>query len=117
MIPGKYNMVCPQGSTFNKQLTYSINDVAVNLTGYTARMQVHEKHTSTTAQLALNTENGGIVLGGSSGTITINITAAATGALVAKDYVYDLELLYGGTNGTITRIIEGKFIVTPEVTK
>ena len=63
MIPGKYNMVCPQGSTFNKQLTYSINDVAVNLTGYTSRMQVREKHTSTTSQLALNTENGGIVLG------------------------------------------------------
>lgn len=117
MIPGKYNMVCPQGSTFNKQLTYSINGVNVNLTGYTARMQVREKHTSTTAQLGLNTENGGITLGGSAGTITINIAASATGALVAKNYVYDLELLYGGPTGTITRIIEGSFIVTPEVTK
>jgi hypothetical protein len=117
MIPGKYNMVCPQGSTFNKQLTYSINGVNVNLTGYTARMQVREKHTSATAQLQLNTENGGISLGGSAGTITVNISATATGALVAKNYVYDLELIYGGLSGTITRIIEGNFIVTPEVTK
>jgi hypothetical protein len=114
MIPGKYNMVCPQGSTFNKQLTYSINDVPVNLTGYTARMQVREKHTSTTAQLALNTENGGVILGGSLGTITININASSTSALVAKDYVYDLEIV---SAGTVTRIIEGKFIVTPEVTR
>ena len=114
MIPGKYNMVCPQGSTFNKELTYSINDAAVNLTGYTARMQVREKHTSNTAQLHLNTENDGIVLGGSAGTITINISASETSALVAKDYVYDLELV---SAGTVTRIIEGKFIVTPEVTK
>ena len=114
MIPGKYNMVCPQGSTFNKQLTYSIDNVNVNLTGYTARMQVREKHTSTTFQLALNTENGGIILGGSEGTITINIEASATGALIPKEYVYDLELLSGST---VTRIIEGKFIVTPEVTK
>jgi len=117
MIPGKYNMVCPQGSTFNKELTYSINNVPVNLTGYTARMQVREKHTSTALQLGLNTENGGILLGGAAGTITIKATATATGALVAKNYVYDLELLYGGPTGTITRIIEGNFIVTPEVTK
>jgi hypothetical protein len=114
MIPGKYNMVCPQGSTFNKQLTYSIDSVNVDLTGYQARMQLREKHTSTTFQLALNTENGGIVLGGTAGTITINIDASATSALVAKEYVYDLELLSGST---VTRIIEGKFIVTPEVTR
>ena len=114
MIPGKYNMVCPQGSTFNKQLTYSINNVVVNLTGYTARMQVREKHTSAALQLSLTTENAGIVLGGSLGTITIRATATATSALIAKDYVYDLEIL---TGGTVTRIIEGKFIVTPEVTK
>jgi hypothetical protein len=114
MIPGKYNMVCPQGSTFNKQLTYSINDVVVNLTGYTARMQVREKHTSTALQLSLTTENGGILLGGALGTITVKTTATATGALIAKDYVYDLEILSGST---VTRIIEGKFIVTPEVTK
>lgn len=116
MIPGKYNMVCPQGSTFNKQLTYSIDSVPVDLTGYTGRMQIREKHTSPNAQLALNTDNGGISFVPELGNIYINISAAATSALVAKEYVYDLELVYG-YDGTVTRIIEGKFIVTPEVTK
>lgn len=115
MIPGKYNMVCPQGSTFNQEMTYSINAVNVNLTGYTARMQVRDKHTSTSAVISLTTENSRITLGGSAGTITMSISAADTALLTPKTYVYDLELISGG--GEVTRIIEGKFVVTPEVTR
>ena len=115
MIPGKYNMVCPQGSTFNQELTYSINAVNVNLSGYTARMQIREKHTSTSPLLTLTTENGGIALGGSAGTVSINISASTTTGFSPKEYVYDFELISSG--GTVTRLIEGKFIVTPEVTR
>lgn len=114
MIPGKYNIVCPQGATFSQQLTWIIGETPVDLTGYTARMQVREKHTSTIYNLNLTTENGGITLGGDEGTILITIDANDTGDLVAKEYVYDLELDSGGE---VTRIIEGKFIVTPEVTR
>jgi hypothetical protein len=114
MIPGKYNIVCPQGSTYDQQFTYSINDVPVDLMTYTARMQVREKHTSTNKILDLTTENGRIVLGGPYGTITINIPASSTAELVAKDYVYDLELI---SSSMVTRLFEGKFLVTAEVTK
>lgn len=114
MIPGKYNMVCPQGSTFMQQLTYSINDVPVDLTTYTARMQVREKYTSKTSIIDLNTENGGITLGGASGTIDIYISSSVTELIVAKDYVYDLELI---SSSIVTRLIEGKFSITPEVTR
>jgi hypothetical protein len=113
VIPGKYNMLCPQGSTFNQSLTYSIDGVPVNLTGYAARMQVKEKYSSTVKQLDLTTSNGGITLGGALGTITINATATQTSTIVPKEYIYDLELVY---ISTVNRIIEGKFIVTPEVT-
>lgn len=115
MIPGKYNIVCPQGSTFNQEFTYSINSVNVDLTGYSARMQVREKHTSTNTILSLTTENDGLELGGSAGTITVNASASTTSLLIAKEYVYDLELI--SPSSIVTRIIEGKFIVTPEVTK
>ena len=115
MVPGKYNIVCPQGSTLDQQLTYSIDEVDVDLTGYSARMQVREKHTSTTASVSLTNTNGGIVLGGALGTINIVVSAAQSSELVAKEYVYDLELV--SSSGTVTRLIEGKFIVTPEVTK
>lgn len=114
MVPGKYNMVCPQGATFTKQLTYTIDDVPVNLTGYTARMQVRDTHSSTAIVVELTTENTRISLGGSLGTIMLTIPASVTTDIAAKEYVYDLELV-SGTN--VYRIVEGKFLVTPEVTR
>lgn len=114
MTPGKYNMICPQGATFSKQLTYRINDVAVDLTGWAARMQVREKYTSKTATVSITTENGGITLGDDAGTIDLYISDSSTSAIAAKDYVYDLELVSGAE---VYRLLEGKFIVTPEVTR
>jgi hypothetical protein len=115
MTPGRVNFVCPQGSTFNRVLTYKINSASVNLAGYTAAMQIREKPYSTGYISFLNTENGGISLGGSAGTITLNIAASVTSNFLAGDYVFDLELT--STNNTVTKLIEGKFNVTPEVTK
>lgn len=115
MKPGKYNFVCPQGATFSKQLTWEIDDIPVDLTTYTARMQVREKYTSPSAIVNLTTENGGITLGGDEGTIDIEISALTTSGIIAKEYVYDLELVT--SSSVVTRLIEGKFIVTPEVTR
>jgi len=114
MTPGKYNLVCPQGATFSKQLTWAIDGDPVDLTSYTARMQVREKYTSTNTILNLTTENGGITLGDEEGTVQIDIDATTTSGVVAKDYVYDLELI---SSSVVTRLIEGRFIVTPEVTR
>lgn len=114
MIPGKYNIVCPQGTTLLKQFTYTIDSVPVDLTTYTARMQVRERYTSKSAIVNLNTENGGIVVGGENGTIEIYLSDEITSLMPAKDYVYDLELV---SSSNVYRLIEGKFIVTPEVTR
>ena len=114
MKPGKYNFVCPQGATFSKQLTWEIDGDPVDLTTYTARMQVREKYSSANPIVSLTTENGGITLGGDEGTIDIEINSTTTAGIVAKEYVYDLELV---SSSVVTRLIEGKFIVTPEVTR
>jgi hypothetical protein len=114
MKPGKYNFVCPQGSTFSQQLIWSVDNEPVDLTTYTARMQVREKYKSPNFILNLTTENGAITLGGEEGTIDIDINSVATSEVVAKDYVYDLELV---SSSVVTRLLEGKFIVTPEVTR
>ena len=114
MTPGKYNMICPQGATFSKTLVWKIDDVPVNLTGYTARMQAKDKHKSTCAPIInITTSNGGIILGGATGTIDLLVSASDTALIYAKEYVYDLELVI---DDTVYRVIEGKFIVTPEVT-
>jgi hypothetical protein len=113
MTPGKANFLCPQGSTFTRTLTYKIDDSPVDLTGYEARLQVREYHYSDDFVVNL-TDNDGITLGGSAGTIDIVIDATTTQDLVPGSYVYDLELVVGST---VTRLVEGKFTVTPEVTR
>jgi len=106
-------MICPQGATFSKRLTWSIDSVPVNLTGYTAKMQAKDKHgVGCEAVIDITTENGGITLD-SLGHINLLVSATETAILHAKDYVYDLELI---TGTIVYRVIEGKFIVTPEVT-
>jgi hypothetical protein len=118
-IAGLYNITCQQGATFQRQLTWTdpARD-AYNLTGYTARMQVRSNVTSNTIIATLSTtagNTGTITLGGTAGTVDLLISATNTAALTAGQYVYDLELVSGG--GVVTRLLEGNFKVTAEVTR
>lgn len=114
MTPGRINFTCPQGSTFSRHLVYKIDDVPVNLTGYSARMQVRELHDSDQYLIYLQ-ENSGITLGGSAGTIDILIDDTITADFITGDHVYDLEV--ESSSGITDRLIEGRFLVTPEVTR
>jgi hypothetical protein len=112
--PGTLNLTCYQGASFDRTLTWKIDGLAVNLTGYTARMQVRTTYSSATTALSL-TSGSGITLGGAAGTILIEISATTTSGLTEGQYVYDLELV--SSTGSVTRLVEGTFIVDPEVTK
>lgn len=114
LTPGQVNFLCPQGSTFRKTVTYKIDDVPVNLTGYSARLQVRETHYSTSTVASL-VSGSGITLGGSAGTVDILIDDEVTKDFPAGTWVYDLEVESSG--GITDRLIEGSFIVTPEVTR
>lgn len=114
-MAGVHNFSCEQGATFSRVITFQGSDgVAVNLSGYTARMQVRADHESAVVLLSLTTENGGIALGGAAGTVTLTATATQTAALAAGEAVYDLELVNGAT---VIRLIQGCFVVDPEVTR
>ena len=65
-----YDFTAAQGETFDHTVTWKIDDVAVNVTGYTARLQIRKRHTSTTTVASL-TSGSGLTLGGSAGTIQI----------------------------------------------
>jgi hypothetical protein len=111
--PGTYNITCPQGATFDRTLTITNGGTAMNLTGYTAAMQVREAAGAATALISL-TNGSGLTLGGTAGTIGITIAATATAGVASGSYSYDLELNSGGT---ITRLLEGSFNVTGNVTR
>lgn len=87
----------------------------VNLTGFTARMQVRETIESTTTLVSLTTENGGVTLGGTAGTIDITITATATALLDFDSAVYDLEVVSAG--GVVTPVAYGNVYLNDEVTR
>lgn len=115
MVAGVYNLVIEQGSTFVKILTYKVNNQIVDLTNYTARMQLRSNIESSATVIELTTENGRISLGGVNGTITLTISATDTANLDDTNGVYDLEIVSSG--GIVTRLLKGTFIIDGEVTR
>lgn len=86
----------------------------IDLSGYTARMQIRQPKASSTIILELNTSNGGIVLDNVGKTITLVMTAVQTAALTFGVADYDLEMISGST---VTRILQGKISLSTEVTR
>ena len=112
-MSAKHNLVCDQGSTFTLQFTIKTGDTAWNLTNYTATMTVRPFVGSATTSVLATNANGKIVLGGAAGTVVVTLSDTETAALEASRYVYDF-VLDSGT--VVTRLLEGKFVVTPAVT-
>ena len=69
---------------------------------------------ATSTTLLATTANGRITLGGVAGSVTVLVDATTTGAIGSGRYSYDLVLTSGAT---VTRYLEGKFIVTGAVTQ
>jgi hypothetical protein len=86
----------------------------LNITGYTAKMQMRSYPDSATAVLTLTTENGGIAITGATGNISLHATATQTGAINQGPYDYDLEIYQGSS---VTRVIQGQIDVSAQVTR
>jgi hypothetical protein len=111
--PANYNIKAYQGATYNLNMTWAIGGTAVDLTNYSAAMQVKENASSTASVLSL-TDDSGITLGGTAGTIAITVAASTMGSATPGNYVYDLELDSGSE---VTRLLQGGFSISAEVTK
>jgi hypothetical protein len=113
MKPGKFDFELYVGATFREKLECrDETDALVNLTGYSAALQIR-KHPSQQKLLELTTENGGLTLGGALGTIEILISDANTLSLknkfqIEQSFFYDLKLI--APSGDSFPLIEGKLI-------
>jgi hypothetical protein len=114
MPAGRYNFDCEQGQTFQRVLTLKQEGVPLNLTGYSAKMQVRKDFNSSTTIIELSTANGRILLGGSLGTVTLTLTATETFG-IARSGIYDLEIV--SPSNVESRVIEGEFRLHPGVTR
>ena len=77
-LGNRFDITINQGATFELTITWKDSaGTAINLSGYTARMQVRETYSSATSIVSL-TNAAGITLGGAAGTVAILISATTT---------------------------------------
>jgi hypothetical protein len=116
MPAGKYDITIEEGATFLLSCTWK--DAAgdpIDLTGYSAAMQVRRYKTAADTLLDVSSSGGEITLGDAAGTIEVAIPATETAALTGEVAVYDLELTDG--SGVVTRLLEGDVTISREVTR
>ncbi len=115
-IPGDYDLTIYVGATFTRRVVWKDSlGALVNLTGYTARMQIRQSVRNPEILLTLTTENSGITLGGAAGTIDLLLSNTQTAAITARAGVYDLELI--DNTGVVTRLLQGAVEFSAEVTR
>lgn len=115
MTAGRYDIEIEQGATWLRTITVEDpNGEPINLTGYSARMQVRIGYDATSAILTLTSPDGGISIDPLTGTLSLTASATQTAAMPAGIHVYDLELVIGTT---VDRLVAGRARVYPEATR
>lgn len=126
MRAGTYNFTCEQGSTFTRLIELEEPDLVadptgetfspIDISGYTARMQIRRTLESSSPMISLTTENNRLVInpGDEANQILINLSDDETSTLTTNG-VYDLEIESPG--GVVSRILQGTVTVSLEVTR
>jgi len=126
MAAGKYNFIVEQGATTDFEIQWNdSNGQPVDLSYYTARMQIRSNYGSTgTLYLSLSStldaDGTGLNLSGSnsakpptSGSIGLIISAEKSDTFTFGEALYDLELVSGSY---VTRLLEGRIKLKQNVT-
>ena len=117
MPAAKFPITIEQGATFLRTLTIKDNatpPVAIDLTGASARGQVRQRHSASTAYDFTLTITDAV-----NGEIEWTMDAVTTASLpvtqLTQNWVYDIEIVYA--NGVTDRIMEGPVTISPNVTR
>ena len=110
-----YNISTYQGDFFQALLSVKdTNSNPINLSGYDVRGQVRSSYGSTGVLLDLNPT----ITNNISGLINVSISSDVTKDLPVGTFVYDIERYPSGiATGNSIKLMIGKFIVSPEVTR
>ena len=116
MSAARYDIVADQGEPFDR--TWKCEDTTgapVDLTGASAELIVRDHYGAEDEVLHLDTESGGIILGGTAGTIRLTVSEEDMAGIVAPDApglppvrvcVHNFKLRISGTS---IAMLEGKF--------
>lgn len=117
MPAGKLDITLEQGTTFRRAFTIREGGVAKDLSAYTIAAQARVKPSDSTPLITFAISATSLV----TGQFELWASASAMAALPTYDPparlvgYWDLELTDG--SGVVTRLLEGRAIVTPEMTK
>lgn len=119
-MTNKLNLTIIQGATWRYVLQLKAGPTAnappLQLGGYSARMQVRSELASPDPLINLTSQpGGGITIGPLTGELALHISDTDTAALNFDQAVYDLELTAPG--GDVTRVLQGKVLLSLEVTR
>jgi len=107
-----YEITIDQGSTFAMTIElkdYFTND-PLNLENYTARSQIRKNYDSPTSNSFIVS-----IQDAANGNISMSMSSSNTANLKPGRYVYDLEI--EDDDNTVTRVIQGVAVVSPQVTR
>ena len=113
MNAGRYNITIINGTTFTLAPIWLVDNLPVDLTGYTADMQVRD--VSNNLVVELSTANGKAVISPALGQTTFTLTPTQTSAanLPVGNYTYAFNLTDGSSN--TYQILNGAFNVQASV--
>jgi hypothetical protein len=111
MPAARYDLIIDQGSDFEINIAIEEDGSAMNLSNHGARASMRARMESVTDHDFIAS-----IIGSS---VKIQMSHTTTAALAAGSYVYDVEIFTPstGTETSVTRILQGRATVTPEVTR
>ena len=118
MPASKVDLVIEQGADWQQTFYLFVpgsSTVPLDLTGYTANMQIRATVSSVVPILALSTTNGRIVITPLIGKIVLQLTASDAAALTIGYAVYDLVLT--SPAGMVSRLVQGGVTLSLSVTR
>lgn len=117
LMAGELNLTIEQGSTFYRKLEIKdSDDVAIDLTDYSARMQIRTTYDGEIIASSIGVSPIiSIDITPLTGIIEITISATDTATLTNSKVIYDLEI--ESATGFVTRLLQGDVTISKEVTK
>lgn len=111
----KVNLTIEQGTTFRYKFAWvDAKKRAINLTGFTARMQIKAAITDSAFLVELTTANSKLAISEPTGIVSLYLSDAETTAFTWSKGVYDIELI--SPTGDVYRMVSGSVTVSKEVT-
>jgi hypothetical protein len=114
-MAGQKNFEVDQNATFTFIVEYKDNNnLPIDLTGATAKMQVRDTKGGTKLAFSLTSPSGGIVIDPTNGKLTIKITPTQTNKLFYPKSSYDIMIT--DSNSNKIKLLEGFMTLSRSVT-